>query len=64
MLISRVKQVYQYIFSKFDESNNSEIKKILSEEEFLIFSTMSNYDKVHSYSLYKKVVFLPFYFTR
>ena len=55
MLISRVKQVYQYIFSKFDESNNSEIKKILSEEEFLIFSTMSNYDKVHSYSLYQKV---------
>ena len=55
MLISRVKQVYQYIFSKFDESNNFEIKKILSEEEFLIFSTMSNYDKVHSYSLYRKV---------
>ena len=55
MLISRVKQVYQYIFSKFDESNNFEIKKILSEEEFLIFSTMSNYDKVHSYSLYQKV---------
>lgn len=55
MLISRVKQVYQYIFSKFDESNNSEIKKILSEEEFLIFSTMSNYDKVHSYNLYQKV---------
>lgn len=55
MLISRVKQVYQYIFSKFNESYNSEIKKILSEEEFLIFSTMSNYDKVHSYSLYQKV---------
>lgn len=55
MLISKVKQVYQYIFSKFDENNDSEIKKILSEEEFLIFSTMSNYDKVHSYSLYQKV---------
>ena len=55
MLISRVKQVYQYIFSKFNESNNSEIKKILSEEEFSIFSTMSNYDKVHSYNLYQKV---------
>ena len=55
MLISRVKQVYQYIFSKFDEGNNFEIKKILSDEEFLIFSTMSNYDKVHSYSLYQKV---------
>ena len=55
MLISRVKQVYQYIFSNFNESYNFEIKKILSEEEFLIFSTMSNYDKVHSYSLYQKV---------
>ena len=55
MLISRVKQVYQYIFSKFDESNNSEIKKILSDEEFLIFSEMGNYDKVHSYKLYQKV---------
>jgi len=55
MLISRVKQVYQYIFSKFDKSNNSEIKEILSNEEFLIFSTMSNYDKVHSYNLYQKV---------
>ena len=55
MLISRVKQVYQYIFSKFDEGNNFEIKKILSDEEFLIFSTISNYDKVHSYSLYQKV---------
>ena len=48
MLISRVKQVYQYIFSNFNESYNFEIKKILSEEEFSIFSTMSNYDKVHS----------------
>ena len=55
MLISRVKQVYQYIFSKFDKSNNSEIKEILSNEEFLIFSTMSKYDKVHSYNLYQKV---------
>ena len=55
MLISRVKQVYQYIFSKFDKINNSEIKEILSNEEFLIFSTMSNYDKVHSYNLYQKV---------
>ena len=55
MLISRVKQVYLYIFSNFNEEWNSEVKKILSEEEFSIFSTMSNYDKVHSYSLYKKV---------
>ena len=55
MLISRVKQVYLYIFSNFNEEWNSEVKKILSKEEFLIFSKMKNYDKVHSYNLYQKV---------
>ena len=55
MLISRVKQVYLYIFSNFNDNWNSEVKKILSEEEFLIFSEMTNYDKVHSYKLYQKV---------
>ena len=55
MLISRVKQVYLYIFSNFNEEWNSEVKKILSKEEFLIFSEMKNYDKVHSYNLYQKV---------
>ena len=55
MLISRIKQVYQYIFSNFDDNWNNEVKKILSEEEFLIFSEMGNYDKVHSYKLYQKV---------
>ena len=55
MLISRIKQVYQYIFSNFDDNWNNEVKKILSEEEFLIFSKMGKYDKVHSYKLYQKV---------
>ena len=55
MLISRVKQVYLYIFSNFNEEWNSEVKKVLSKEEFLIFSEMKNYDKVHSYNLYQKV---------
>ena len=55
MLISRVKQVYLYIFSNFNEEWNSEVKKILSKEEFLIFSKMKKYDKVHSYNLYQKV---------
>ena len=55
MLISRIKQVYQYIFSNFDDNLNNEVKKILSKEEFLIFSEMGNYDKVHSYKLYQKV---------
>mgnify|MGYP007085153312 FL=1 len=44
MLISRIKQVYQYIFSNFDDNWNNEVKKILSEEEFLIFSKMGKYD--------------------
>ena len=57
MLISRVKQVYLYIFSNFKEEWNSEVKKVLSKEEFLIFSKMKNYDKVHSYNLYQKVKF-------
>ena len=57
MLIPRIKQVYQYIFCDFNDSWNNEIKKILSEEEFLIFSKMRNYDKVHSYKLYQKVKF-------
>ena len=55
MLISRIKQVYQYIFSNFNDNWNNEVKKILSKEEFLIFSEMGNYDKVHSYKLYQKV---------
>ena len=55
MLISRVKQVYLYIFSNFNDNWNDEVKKILSKEEFLIFSEMGNYDKVHSYKLYQKV---------
>ena len=46
MLISRVKQVYLYIFSNFNEEWNSEVKKVLSKEEFLIFSEMKNYDKM------------------
>ena len=55
MLTSRIKQVYQYIFSNFNDNWNNEVKKILSKEEFLIFSEMGNYDKVHSYKLYQKV---------
>lgn len=55
MIVSRIKQVYQYIFSNFNQDWNNEIKKILSEEEFLVFSKIGNYDKVHSYNLYQKV---------
>ena len=48
MIISRIKQVYLYIFCKFNDEVNNEIKNILSEDEFLIFNKMSDYDKLHS----------------
>lgn len=55
MLFSRIKQVYQYIFSSYNEEWDSEIKKILSKDEFLLFSKMGSYDKLHSYKLYEKI---------
>ena len=55
MIILRIKQVYLYIFCKFNDEVNNEIKNILSEDEFLIFSKMSDYDKLHSYKLFQKV---------
>ena len=55
MIISRIKQVYLYIFCKFNDEVNNEIKNILSEDEFLIFNKMSDYDKLHSYKLFQKV---------
>ncbi len=55
MIISRLKQVYLYLFKKYRLSYNDKIKNILSEEEFKIFSNMSNYDKLHSYNLLERV---------
>lgn len=55
MLIARIKQFISYIFLKYDNSLDNEIKKLLSDYEFSLFSEMSNYDKVHSYKLLKKV---------
>lgn len=55
MLKSRLKQGLAYIFGKYNNAFDLEVKKILSEYEFLIFSNMSNYDKLHSYNLMKKV---------
>lgn len=55
MLIARIKQVYLYLFGKYEISYNEEVKKILSKEEFEVFLNMSNYDKLHSYTLLKRV---------
>ena len=55
MLISRIRQGLSYIFSKYDIKFDQEVKQILSDKEYDIFSKMSNYDKCHSYTLMKKV---------
>lgn len=52
---TRLKQGFSYIFYKYDNNFDFEIKEILSEFEFSVFNKMSNYDKLHSYNLMKKV---------
>lgn len=54
-IISRLKQGLIYLFVKYNSKNDEGIRKILSLYEFQIFSKMSNYDKVHSFNLLKKV---------
>lgn len=53
-MISRLKQVYRYIFLEFEKKDEEEVKKILSTEEFKIFNQMREYDKVHSFLVYKR----------
>lgn len=55
-MIARVRQGLLFLFGKYKEEWSVEIKKILSDEEFKIFSQMSEYDKIHSYRLYKLVL--------
>ncbi|MBQ3438098.1 MAG: phosphohydrolase [Fusobacterium sp.] len=55
MIISRVKQCLTYLFLKYDVANNDEVREILSDYEFELFLKMTNYDKLHSYNLLKKV---------
>lgn len=54
-IYSRVKQFFMYIFLKYNSSYDEEVKNILSLKEFEIFSKMTNYDKLHSYRLFKLV---------
>ncbi|MDX8336995.1 phosphohydrolase [Candidatus Cetobacterium colombiensis] len=53
-MFSRLKQGYRCLFLKFDKNNENEIKNILSQKEFEIFSEMGDYDKLHSFLIYKK----------
>lgn len=56
MIITRLKQTYNYFCVKYDERNNEIVKQVLSPEEYFFFNQMSNYDKIHSFKLYKLVV--------
>lgn len=53
MTSARIKQGLIFLFGKYHEENDSSVKKILSNEEFNIFDKMSEYDKIHSFNLYK-----------
>lgn len=54
-MIARIKQGLIFIFGKYDEKWNEEVKKVLSADEFEVFKQMSRYDKIHSYRLYKMI---------
>lgn len=55
MIIARIKQGLRFIFSKYDNDNDRIVRRVLSDEEFEIFSKMGEYDKVHSFRLYQLV---------
>lgn len=55
IFISKIKQGISYIGCKYDIKCDEEIKLILSDAEYEIFSKMSNYDKWHSYTLFQKI---------
>ena len=55
MIIARIKQGLTYIFIRYNQKNNLIVREILTDEEFKIFSKMSEYDKIHSFNLYKLV---------
>ncbi|WP_320047155.1 phosphohydrolase [uncultured Ilyobacter sp.] len=52
----RMRQVLTYIFAKYEEKNNTLVKKVLSKEEYAVFSEMKEYDKIHSVNLLKEAI--------
>lgn len=55
MIIARIKQGLTYIFIRYNQKNNLIVREILTDEEFKIFNEMSEYDKIHSFNLFKLV---------
>jgi hypothetical protein len=55
-MFSRLKQGFRCLFLKFHKNQELEVKSILSLEEFEIFNEMNDYDKLHSFLVYKSVI--------
>lgn len=54
-MLARIKQGLTFLFGKYRLEWDKDVKKILSQNEYEIFSQMSEYDKIHSYKLYKRI---------
>lgn len=52
----RIRQVLTYIFAKYEEADNGIVSEILSEEEYVVFSGMKEYDKIHSVNMLKETM--------
>lgn len=50
-----IRKVLQYYFLKLKKDEYFEIKKVLTDYEFSMFIKMSEYDKLHSYRVYKSL---------
>ena len=55
MITARIKEGLLFLFGKYHKENDILVKKVLSCDEFNIFDKMSEYDKTHSFNLYKLV---------
>lgn len=55
-MIFKIKQVFNHLFPKLKEEDIEIIKKNLSQEEQGYFFSMSQYDKKHSYNVFKGVM--------
>lgn len=55
-MLARIRQGLTFLFGRYKEEWNKEIKQVLDEREFAVFNEMSEYDRIHSYKLYKLVL--------
>ncbi|MDR1835419.1 MAG: phosphohydrolase [Fusobacteriaceae bacterium] len=61
MVAARLKQMFRYFFRRYDSRNDPEVRRVLSEEEFCVFENMDDYDKLHSFSLYRRIKSHPLF---